>query len=90
MDIGDIVPHKPTIKIGKKDIAVDLLGARPEDVRDLGVYSNNKQADLGFLKEYPNVETLFVNGDFANADGISTLKRLSRLTLLLPAEVDLS
>lgn len=51
MEIGDIVPRKPTIKIGKNEIAVDLLGARPEYVKDLGIYSNNKKADLGFLKE---------------------------------------
>lgn len=90
MDNRDMIPRKPTIKIGKKETTVDLLGSRPEDVRDLGVYSDNKKADLGFLKEYPNVETLFVNGELANVDGISALKRLSRLTLLLPAEVDLS
>ena len=90
MNIGDLVPKKPTIKIGKTETSVELLGAKPRDVTDLGVYSNNKKADLGFLRDYPNVETLFVNGDLANVDGISELKRLTRLTLLLPAEVDLS
>lgn len=83
-------PHNPTIKIGKKETATDLLGTKPEDVKYLCVYADNKKADLNFLKEYPNVETLFVNGDLANVDGISELKRLNRLTLLLPAEIDLS
>lgn len=91
MNIGDLLkPRNPTIKIGKKETTADLLGTKPEDVKYLCVYADNKKADLGFLKEYPNVETLFVNGDLANVDGISELKRLSRLILLLPAEVDLS
>ncbi|MDE6728446.1 MAG: hypothetical protein K2J80_10990 [Oscillospiraceae bacterium] len=83
-------PHNPTIKIGKKETTTDLLEKKPEDVKYLCVYANNKKADLDFLKEYPNVETLFVNGDLANVDGISELKRLNRLTLLLPAEINLS
>lgn len=83
-------PHNPTIKIGKTETTADLLGTKPEDVKYLCVYANNKKADLGFLKEYPNIETLFVNGELANVDGISELKRLTGLTLLLPAEIDLS
>ena len=83
-------PHNPTIKIGKKETGIDLLGKKPEAVKYLCVYADNKKADLDFLNEYPNVETLFVNGDFANVDGISELKRLNRLILLLPAEVYLS
>ena len=90
MNVGDLVPQKPTIKLGKTETTVELLGQKPEKVTDLAVYSNNKKADLVFLSEYPNVETLFINGDLANADDLSNLKRLSALTLLIPAEIDLS
>ena len=91
MDFGSFPkPVNPTIMIGKKEMSVDLLDTKPEEVKYLCVYSDNKKADSDFLKEYPNVETLFVNGELANADGISTLKKLSRLILLLPANVDLS
>ena len=91
MDVGSLPkPVNPTIRIDKKETTVDLLGTKPEDVTYLCVYSNDKKTDLGFLREYPNVETLFVNGDFANVDGISELKRLNRLILVLSADVDLS
>lgn len=91
MDVGSLPkPVNPTIRIDKKETTADLLGTKPEDVTYLCVYSNNKKTDLGFLREYPNVETLFVNGDFANVDGISELKRLNRLILVLSADVDLS
>lgn len=91
MDVGSLPkPVNPTIRIDKKETTVDLLGTKPEDVTYLCVYSNDKKTDLGFLREYPNVETLFVNGDFANVDGISELKRLNRLILVLFADVDLS
>lgn len=80
----------PTIKIGKKDTIANLFGIKPDDVKYLCVYSDNKNADLDFLSEYPNVETLFLNGEFANVDGISELKRLSKLILCLSANVDLS
>lgn len=91
MDVGSLPkPVNPTIRIDKKETAIDLLGTKPEDVTYLCVYSNNKKTDLGFLGEYPNVETLFVNGDFADVDGISELKRLNRLILVLSADVDLS
>ncbi len=78
------------IKIGKKDTAVELNGFNAEEVTYLRVYADNKRANLDFLSEYPNVETLFVNGDLANVDGISALKLLGRLILCLPADVDLS
>ncbi|MDE6732942.1 MAG: hypothetical protein K2J77_08710 [Oscillospiraceae bacterium] len=90
MNVGGLVPQNPTIKIGKTETFAELLGLKPDKVTDLAVYSNNKKADLNFLRDYPNVEKLFVNGDFANADGLSELKQLNSLTLLLPAEVDLS
>lgn len=79
-----------TIKIGKKESDIDLGGLAPNEVTYLRIYADNKRADLGFLSDYPNVETLFVNGDLANVDGISELKRLNRLILRLPAAVDLS
>ncbi len=56
------VPQKPEIKIGKKETTVELLGAKPEEVTDLAVYSSNKAADLSLLADYPNVATLFLNG----------------------------
>lgn len=91
MDISSLPkPVNPTIWIGKKETASDLLGAKPGGVKYLCVYSDNKKADLGFLKEYPNVETLFINGDFASVDGISELKRLNRLILVLSSDADLS
>lgn len=91
MDVSSLPkPVNPTIWIDKKEMKADLLGAKPGGVKYLCVYSNNKKADLGFLDEYPHVETLFVNGDFANVCGISELKRLNRLILVLSADVDLS
>ena len=75
-----------TIKISKETKA-DLGGFSPEEITDLRVYSGNKKADLGFLAEYPNVETLFVNGDFADVDGISRLTRLTDLTLRVPCDL---
>lgn len=79
-----------TVKIGKKDSNVDLSGLTPNKVKYLRIYADNKRANLGFLSDYPNVETLFINGDLANVDGISELKRLKRLVLRIPAEIDLS
>lgn len=91
MDLNNFLkPQNPTITIGKKDTNVDLLGQAPEDVKVLSVNSNNKTADLSLLADYPNVEKLFLNGDFANVDGVSELKRLNRLVLVLSASVDLS
>lgn len=91
MDVSSLPkPVNPMIRIDKKETTADLLGKKPEDVEYLCVYSNNKKADLGFLKEYPNAETLFVNGDFANVDGISELKRLKKLILVLSVDVGLS
>ena len=75
-----------TIKIAKETKA-DLGGLSPEEITDLRVYSGNKKADLGFLAEYPNVERLFVNGDFTDVDGISLLKRLNDLTLRVPCDL---
>ena len=88
MDIGK--PVNPTITIGKKETTVDLLGAKPEDVKYLCVYCNNKTADLGLLEDYPNVNTLFLNGDFANVDDISRLKSLSDLTIRLTSNTALN
>lgn len=83
-------PQNPTITIGNKETAVDFLGQAPEDVKVLSVNSNNKTADLSLLADYPNIEKLFLNGDFANVDGVSELKRLNWLVLVLSASVDLS
>lgn len=79
-----------TIRIEKKETVVSPEVHDPAKVNDLQIYSDNKTANLDFLADYPNVETLFINGDFANVDGISELKRLRKLTLSLPAQVDLS
>lgn len=84
------VPQNPTIKIGKKETSVELLGLSPEKVTYLAVYSNNKNADLSLLKDYPNVETLFLNGDFANVDGISLLRSLRRLIVRLNPDISLN
>lgn len=79
-----------TIKIDKKETTVDLDGLAADKVKDLRIYTKNKRANLDFLSEYPNVETLFINGDIGNVDGISELKQLTDLKMLLPADVDLS
>ncbi len=79
-----------TIKIDKKETTVDLGGLSPEKVTELRVYSDDKKADLSMLGGFPNVRSLFVNGDFANVDGISQLKELTALTLRIPAAVDIS
>lgn len=79
-----------TIRIDKKETTVDLGGLSPEKVTELRVYSNDKKADLSMLGGYPNVRSLFVNGDFANVDGISQLEELTVLTLRIPAAVDIS
>ncbi len=81
---------KPTITIGKKETTVDLLGLKPDNVEDLSVYCDNKSADLSLLADYPNVETLFINGDFANVDGISALRSLKRLTIRLTSDAELT
>lgn len=78
----------PTIRIRKKETEVDLLGAKPEEVKHLCVYSDNKNSDLSLLADYPNVETLFINGDFANVDGISELKALEELLIRLETAAD--
>ncbi len=84
------VPQNPTIKIGKKETSVELLGLSPEKVTYLAVYSSNKNADLSLLKDYPNVATLFLNGDFANVDDISTLRSLRGLTVRLNPDISLN
>ena len=81
-----MMPQKPEIKIGRKETVVELLGAKPEDVKDLAVYSSNKAADLSCLADYPNIETLFVNGDFASIDDISSLKALKSLTIRMTSD----
>lgn len=79
-----------TIKIDKSETTVELGGLSPDKVTSLRVYSNDKKADLSLLGDYPNIRTLFVNGDFANVDGISQLEELTVLALRLPAAADLS
>lgn len=80
----------PTVKIGKKETTVNLLGQNPKEVKDLCVYTDNKNADLSLLTDYPNVETLFINGNFANVDGISELKSLDRLTIKITSDAELT
>lgn len=84
------IPQNPEIKIGKKETSVELLGLSPEKVKNLAVYSSNKNADLGILRDYPNVETLFINGDFANIDDISSLISLNGLTIRLTSDTPLN
>ena len=91
MAIGDLSkPQNPTIKIGKTETSVELLGSKPEDVKYLAVYSGSKSADLSLLSDYPNVEELFINGDFVNIDDISSLKSLNRLTIRLTSNTPLN
>lgn len=80
--------QKPTITIGKKETTVDLLGLKPKKVTKLAVYCDNKNGDLSFLKEYPNIRKLFINGDFANVDGISALKSLNWLIVCMRSDAD--
>lgn len=79
-----------TIRIGKKETTVNPDGHNPEKVNDLRVYSDNKTANLDFLADYPNVETLFISGNFANVDGISQLTGLKDLRMVLNSSVELS
>lgn len=83
-------PRDPTVVINKGETLVELLGQRREDVKYLCVYADNKNADLGILKDYPNVETLFVNGNFADVGGISELRSLNRLIIRLTSEAALT
>lgn len=82
--------QNPTIKIGKKETIIDLLGLKPENVEDLSVYCDNKSADLSLLADYPNVETLFINGNFADVGDISSLRSLNRLTIRLTSDAELT
>lgn len=77
-----------TIKIKKSETNVDLGGLEPEKISDLRVYSNKKHVDLSLLAAYPNVTKLFLNGDFANIDAISDLKKLRSLTMYLSTPMD--
>lgn len=79
-----------TIKIGKKETTVNLGGHNPDVVNYLRVYADNKTADLDFLADYPNVETLFINGNFANIDGISRLTKLKDLSMVLESSAELT
>ena len=83
-------PQNPTIWIGKKETTTELLGQTPKNVKYLCVYCDNKAADLSLLKDYPNVEILFLNGDFANVDDISRLKSLNALTIRLTSNTALN
>lgn len=78
-----------TIRIGKKETSVNLDGHNPDEVNYLQVYADNKTANLDFLADYPNVEMLFINGNFANVDGISQLAGLKDLNMVLESPVRL-
>lgn len=78
-----------TIRIGKKETTVSLQGQNPDKVSYLRVYGDNKTANLDFLADYPNVETLFIDGNFANVDGISQLMGLKYLSISLESSVRL-
>lgn len=91
MDIDErLKPKKPTIKIGKKETSVELLGAKPEDVKNLIVYGYNKASDLSLLNDYPNVEELILSGDFANVDNISSLGSLNKLVIHISSDTPLN
>ncbi|HBH95343.1 MAG TPA: hypothetical protein DDX91_06290 [Ruminococcaceae bacterium] len=79
-----------TIEIGKNEATVDLAGLAADKVKFLRIYSRNKKANLDFLSKYSNVETLFINGEIGDVDGISELKQLTDLKMILSANVDLS
>lgn len=87
MSAGDVVG---TIRIGKRETSVDLEGIPSEKVSYLRIYSGNKQANLELLASYPQVTQLFLQGEFANLDGISCLKGLRSLTMYPSAPVDFS
>lgn len=76
-----------TIRIGKKETTISLQGQNPDKVSYLRVYGDNKTANLDFLVDYPNVEMLFIDGNFANVDGISQLKGLKELNIKLESAV---
>lgn len=78
-----------TIRIGKKETTVSLQGQNPDKVSYLRVYGDNKTANLDFLADYPNVETLFIDGNFADVDGISQLIKLKYLSIRLESPVRL-
>lgn len=79
----DIKPKNPEIKLGKSGISVELLGQKPEEVKNLIVYGYVKSAELSLLADYPNVEKLVLSGEFANVDEINSLKKLNHLCLHL-------
>lgn len=90
MDINErLKPKNPTIKIGRNGTDVELLGKKPEGVKILIVYGYTKSAELSLLKDYPNVEKLILNGDFANVDDISSLKSLNWLSLYPDSNITL-
>ncbi|MDE7400285.1 MAG: hypothetical protein K2N06_12270 [Oscillospiraceae bacterium] len=62
----------------------------PDEVNYLRVYADNKTANLDFLADYPNVETLFISGNFANVDGISRLAKLKDLSIILDSPAELT
>lgn len=89
-NIDDLLkPKYPTIKIRRKETTTELLGQKPEDVKYLIVDCDNKAVDLSLLRDYPNVETLYIDGDFANVDDISSLKSLNRLIIRLTSDISL-
>ena len=60
------------INIGKKETVVELNGLAPDRVRSLRIYAN-KKTDLAFLSDYPEVEELFLRGDFTDITGVNEL-----------------
>lgn len=85
----DFTPKNPEIKIGKSGTSVELLGQKPEEVKTLIIYGYVKTAELSLLADYPNVEKLILNGEFANVDDISSLKSLNWLCLYLESNTPL-
>ena len=77
------------INIGKKETVAELNGLAPDRVCSLRIYAN-KKTDLALLSDYPEVEELFLRGDFTDITGVNELHRLKKLVMYLALPVDFS
>lgn len=77
------------IEIKKTETITKLHNLAPNEVTYLAVYAS-KKSTLDLLADFPQIKTLFLNGDFTNIDAIAGLKHLTRLTMYLSFPVDFS